>query len=99
MPDGSLLSDGQAGFLCYGPYRSLPAGKYKIKFNLGSSNNGTVHGDVAAGDSVLAVAEAAASAFPVLNFVSDGTSALEFRIVTMPGAIVTFDGVEVTPVE
>jgi hypothetical protein len=99
MPDGSLVSNGQSGLLCYGPYRQLPAGKYRIKFNLRTTNNGNVHGDVAAGGSVLAVAETAANAFPVLNFVHDGAGTLEFRIVPTDGAMVTFDGVEVFAVE
>ena len=99
MQDGSLRSTGNAGFLCYGPYAKLPAGKYRIKFNFRSSNHGIVHGDVVAGASVLAVAEAAANAFPVLDFAYDGTGVLEFRVVTTNDAIVTFDGAEVTQID
>jgi len=99
MQDGSLRSTGNAGFLCYGPYAKLPAGKYRIKFNFRSSNHGIVHGDVVAGASVLAVAEAAANAFPVLDFAYDGTGVLEFRVVTTNDAIVTFYGAEVTQID
>jgi hypothetical protein len=99
LPDGSLTSDGQPGFLCYGPYRTVPAGNYRVRFNLHSSGNGNVRGDVAAGSSVLAVADAAANRFPLLEFSSDGNTPLEFRIVTTTGSDVTFDGAELIPIE
>jgi hypothetical protein len=100
IPDGSLASSGQPGFLCYGPYRKLAAGKYRIKFNLQSSGNGSVRADVAAADgSILAAAEAAANRFPVLEFFTNGQNPLEFRVVTTAGPEVTFNGAEVSSIE
>jgi len=99
LPDGSLTSGGRAGFLCYGPYRVLAPGKYKVKFNLNSPDKVVVRGDVAAGGAVLAAAEAAPDDLPPLEFSSDGKMPLEFRIVTPAGGEVRFNGVRVTAMD
>ena len=97
LPDHSLASRGRAGFLCYGPYRKLPKGRYKLVLSVRSQGEAAIHADVAAAGTPLAAADGSANHFPPLEFVSDGEAFLEFRIVTNAGREVIFEGVKLSP--
>lgn len=58
-PEGSRLSDGQSGFISYGPYFQAEAGRYVAGFNLrrsGPAAEGSIYMDVVSGDTVLTAA-------------------------------------------
>jgi hypothetical protein len=96
LADGGLSSRGRTGFLCYGPYRPLAAGKYRITFHIQSSAETSIHADVAGGNgTVLASADAPVSRLPELEFSTDGKTPLEYRLVTGTGPDVKFTGVRI----
>ena len=99
LPDQSLASRGGAGFLCYGPYRKLPPGKYKVTFQLHSRGEARVHADVAADGSALAAADGLANDLPPLEFSTDGKAGLEYRVITTNGTDVIFSGAKLVPLD
>ncbi len=102
--DGSILSNGQAGYLLYGPYISLPPGNYEL--SAGTTLTGSATGpignmDVFCESGVLASMPISAELFEhgkatlSLPFtVPENTQKLEFRLYTNGGAKLAVTGVE-----
>lgn len=100
------------GFLCYGPYDILPAGKYQVRFRLKMGESGAKRAVVAAidvaaetGKTVLARREIRAKDFDIpsryqelgLEFTNPKPQALEFRIYFADVAELWVDDIEVVP--
>jgi hypothetical protein len=97
-PDGSIqgADDGREGFLCFGPYRKLPAGNYGVRFLLRGGAAIPVRGEVvsAPGGGVLATETVPVRDLRELHFTVASEASFEFRIWSKNRADLKFEGVQ-----
>lgn len=110
-PGAGLVADGRAGWLVYGPYAHLDAGRYeaRIEGSVGAGHGGVLHVDVArnTGQIVITSKElapaaladpSAGGALAALPFQLDAAAPdIEVRVRVTAASRVTVSGIEIRP--
>jgi 2-polyprenyl-3-methyl-5-hydroxy-6-metoxy-1,4-benzoquinol methylase len=103
---GTLVGDGQSGYLAYGPYISLPKGNYRARFVLDASvrKSGVVVFDVAfdggrkvAAKLVVDMSQLAADDMAIDFTLDGGARELEVRLFCEQGATVAIAYLDIKP--
>ena len=95
-PSGTIVGTGgpQEGYLVYGPYISMTAGRYRAFFDVSSQDSMDVAAEVVGeGNRVVASERGPVPTLAPLQFATDGTGALQYRIVGRGGTDFRFNGV------
>jgi hypothetical protein len=109
MPGAGLVADGRAGWLVYGPYVHLDAGRYEARFegSVDAGHEGPLHLDIASdkGRTVVTAVELASAALAdpsaggalaVLPFeLAAGVDDIEARVQVEASSRVTVSGIEI----
>lgn len=99
---GARTSNGQEGFLVYGPYTTLAAGPWKIRW-LGQFDPkiGQIQADVVCNDGTICIGltslSAVATEISLDVVVSEDMSRVEFRMWLDPNAVASLHSIELIP--
>lgn len=96
----NIVATGQEGFLVYGPYLALRAGRYSARFKLKTNAPTAFWVDVVAGDEIILAREDFRRELPVsradieFQTIADYYD-VQFRVFVFLGASIQFSGVEI----
>lgn len=86
---------GQEGYMVYGPYLPLPAGSYRVSFDVSGAPDAQVSLDVASHNKPLERSSTSLGTLSPIDFSTTESSALEYRIIARSASDFVFRGVRI----